>query len=298
MRPWLVLALGGAMLAASGSAPPVVRAQAAPSTTTAPAPPGVPAAASTDYRVGSGDVLDVTVFGNEDLSRSATVQTNGTISFPLLGDVAVQSLTIDEVNQKLTKLLSDQYLVNPQVEVKVKEYGSQFVSVLGEVNNPGRKPLRGGTRLIDVLVEAGGFGARASGEVIITRRDGFDGGKTSITARLGSGVMSPVDQIALEMPLKNGDLVNVLPKQYVTVEGEVARPGRYVVEGELTVTGAISTAGGLTRFASNTVTIRRKTAAGSATSIVKADLKAIRKGKKTDVLLQADDTVNVSRRLF
>ena len=49
------------------------------------------------------------------------------------------------------------YLVNPQVEVKVKEYQSQFVSVVGEVNSPGRKPLRGRTRLIDVLVEAGGF---------------------------------------------------------------------------------------------------------------------------------------------
>ena len=77
------------------------------------------------------------VFGNEDLSRSPTVQTSGAIALPLLGDVPVAGLTIAEVQRKLTTLLARDYLVNPQVEVKVKEYQSQFVTVLGEVNTPG-----------------------------------------------------------------------------------------------------------------------------------------------------------------
>ncbi len=64
-------------------------------------------------------------------------------------------LTVAEVQRKITNLLAKDYLVNPQVEVKVREYQSQYVSVVGEVNSPGRKPLRGRTRLIDVLIEAG-----------------------------------------------------------------------------------------------------------------------------------------------
>jgi polysaccharide export outer membrane protein len=64
--------------------------------------------------------------------------------------------------------------------VRVKEYQSQFVSVVGEVNSPGRKPLRGQTRLIDVLIEAGGFTPRASGDIVITRLQGsFEGGARS-----------------------------------------------------------------------------------------------------------------------
>ena len=94
-------------------------------------------------------------------------------------------LTVAEAQRKLTTLLARDFLVNPQVEVKVKEYQSQFVSVVGEINNPGRKPLRGRTRLIDVLVEAGGFKPTASGEVIITPSEGtFDGGDPHAQAAL------------------------------------------------------------------------------------------------------------------
>ncbi len=131
-----------------------------------------------EYEVGPGDVLELEVIGNDDLSRLPTVQTNGAILLPLLGEVQVAGLTVAEIQRKVTNLLEKDYLVNPQVVVKVTQYQSQYVSVVGEVNSPGRKPLRGRTRLIDVLVEAGGFTPRASGEVVITRSDGtFPGGR-------------------------------------------------------------------------------------------------------------------------
>jgi polysaccharide export outer membrane protein len=189
--------------------------------------------------------------------------------------------------------------VNPQVEVKVKEYQSQFVSVVGEVNTPGRKPLRGRTRLIDVLLDAGGFTPRASGEILITRFEGtFGDGNRTIRIRLGGGSMSPQDQVNLEVVLANGDILTVLPKYYVTVEGEVNRPNRYVIDGELTVTGAISTAGGLTRFGSSDVKVRRVDKQTGKTEVLEVDLKAIRKGKQKDLLLLPEDTVSVSRRFF
>jgi polysaccharide export outer membrane protein len=282
-------------------------ALAAPAAAQAPAPAATaPAAAeharsapSPEYRVGAGDVLDVTVFGNEDLTRTATIQTNGAVVLPLLGEVPVAGLTITEVKTKLTSLLAKDYLVNPQVEIKVKDYQSQFVIVVGEVNTPGRKPLRGRTRLIDLLVEAGGFTPRASGEITISRSDGsFEGGAKTLRMRLGSASLTPQDQVNLELPLRNGDIVTASPKYYVTVEGEVNRPGRYVLEGDLTVTGAISTAGGLTRYGSSDVKVRRTDPDTLKTSILEVDLKDVRKGKTRDLALTPNDVISVSRRLF
>jgi len=270
-----------------------------PAPTPSPAPASPAPTPAPEYRLGAGDVLEVTVFGNDDLSRTTTVQTSGAISLPLLGEVPVVGLTVAEAKQKLTSLLARDYLVNPQVDVKVKEYQSQFVTVLGEVNSPGRKGLRGRTRLIDVLVEAGGFTPRASGEVSITRGEGtFEGGGRLLRLRFGSASPSAIDQINMELLLRNGDIITALPKFYVTVEGEVTRPGRYVLDGDLTVTGAISTAGGLTRYGKNGIQVRRVDAQTGKTTIIEVDLKDVRKGKKPDLPLLPNDVVTVPRRIF
>jgi polysaccharide export outer membrane protein len=238
-------------------------------------------------------------FGNDDLSRITNVQTNGSISMPLLGDVKVAGLSVTEVKTKLTSLLARDYLVNPQVDVKVKEYQSQFVTLIGEVNSPGKKALRGRTRLVDALVEAGGFTPRASGEIVITRVEGtFAGGQKTLKMRLGSSTLTPQDQVNLEIALQSGDIITASPKYYVTVEGEVMRPNRYVLEGDLTVSGAISSAGGLTRFGSQRLRVRRIDAETGQTRIIDVDLKAVRKGKKPDLALQPNDVVSVSRRIL
>lgn len=267
----------------------------------APTPPAesAPSAPGGEYEVGPGDVLQVSVYGNEDLSRTPTVQPNGTIALPLLGDVAVVRLTLPEIQRKLTTLLARDFLVNPQVEVKVKEYQSQFVSVVGEVNNAGRKPLRGRTRLFDVLIEAGGFTPRASGEVTITRREGtFDGGSTTLKIRFSGASPNPKDLVNLEIPLRNGDLITASAKYYVTVEGEVTRPGRYPIEEEMTLSTAVVAAGGLTRFGKNEVKIRRVSPETGKTEILEADLKSIRNGKEPDLVLQPNDVITVARKLF
>jgi polysaccharide export outer membrane protein len=275
----------------------VALAQQAPAPQTSP--PAEPAAVGNDYKVGPGDILEVTVFGNDDLSRTPTIQTTGAISMPLLGEVQVAGMTLFEIQQKLTTLLGQDYLVNPQVEVKIKDYQSQFVSVVGEVNTPGRKPLRGRTRLIDLLVESGGFTSRGSGEVMVTRVDGtFDNGSRTLRIRLSGNSPTPQDQANLEVVLKNGDIITASPKYFVTVEGEVTRPGRYVIDGELTVTGAVSTAGGLTRFGSSSLKVRRLDPQTGKTQILEVDLKAVRNGKEPDLQLLPNDAVTVPRRLF
>jgi polysaccharide export outer membrane protein len=273
-------------------APAVPDSQATPPTA-APATVG-------DYEVGPGDVIEVAVYGNDDLSRIPTVGTNGSISLPLLGEVQVAGLTVAEVQRKITNLLEKDYLVKPQVEVKVRDYNSQYVSVVGEVNNPGRKPIRGRMRLIDMLIEAGSFKTTASGQVMITRTEGeFDGGQRSMTVRISSSSSpSAQDFVNLQLPLKNGDIITALPKAFVTVDGEVNRPGRYAIEADLTVTGAVSLAGGLTRFGSNGVKVRRTDPQNGKVTILEVGLKDVRNGKKPDVPLLPNDVISVSRRVF
>jgi polysaccharide export outer membrane protein len=256
--------------------------------------------AEREYQVGSGDVLEVEVIGNPDLSRLPTVQTNGAILLPLLGEVQVAGLTVGEIQRKVTNLLEKDYLVNPQVVVTISQYNSQYVTVVGEVNNPGRKPLRGRTRLIDILAQdAEGFTRNASGEVVIAREDGtFPGGERVLTIRLSRGTPSLQDQVNLELPLRNGDIITASAKYYVTVDGEVNKPGRYAVESDLTVTGAISLAGGRTRFGADDVRVRRKDPDTGEVTVLEIDLDHVREGKEPDLALLPNDVIDVPRRFF
>jgi polysaccharide export outer membrane protein len=293
----LAAAFAAAQAPPPASPAPAGPAQASPSPTAgqptpAPTPPS-------EYVVGFGDVLDVIVFDNPDLSRAAPVQTNGTITLPLLGDIAVADLTVPEIQRKIEALLARDYLVDPQVEVRVKEYNSQFVILVGEVNRPGRHALPGRMRLIDLLVEAGGFTPRASGELVITRaHDTFADGTRNLRLRLGSGPPTAEEQARLEMALENGDIITASPKYFVVVEGEVSRPGRYPLDEGLTASGAISAAGGLTRFGSDRIRVRRVDRQGGGVELIELNLKDVRNGKEPDLKLQANDVVSVSRKLF
>jgi len=285
-------------LAIAGAVPTPPAPTPAPLPVVSPADATLRPQSEPDYLVGPGDVIEVEVLGNDDLSRTTTVQTSGTITLPLLGDVTVAGLSPRAMAERLRDLLGRDYLVNPQVEVKVKDYLSQFVSAVGEVQTPGRKPIKGRTRLIDALVEAGGFNARASVEVVVTRINGtFADGAHSLTVRLG-GALTPETQRALDTLLVSGDIVSASPREYVTVEGEVQRPNRYPIDGQLSITGVLSLAGGLTRFASSDVKVRRVDPRTGQTEIREVSLKAIGKGKQPDLVLQPNDVVSVSRRIF
>ena len=265
----------------------------------APAPAETPIP-NDEYRVGAGDVLDIKVVGDDQFSReAAVVQTNGAVTIPVLGEVGVASLTVAEIKAKLSRML-DAYLRRPQVDVKVREYQSQYVTVMGEVNSPGRKSLRGQTRLIDVLTDAGSLRPSASGEIVISRVDGtFSGGENTMRVHVGRSSPTAQDLISLQVPLRHLDLVTALPKYYVIVEGEVARPGRYVLEQDLTLTGLVSMAGGLTRWAKSDLKILRKVEnSPQTTQVIEVSFKDVRKGKKQDVPLLPNDVISVGRRLF
>ena len=144
------------------------------------------------YRVGPGDVLEVVVDGRPDLSRLPTVQTTGSVWLPRAGEVEVRGLSTGEIAARLTPLLAGEDLASPRVAVRVREYQSQFVWVRGAVQRPGRKPLRSGTRLLDALLDAGGFQEGASGEVAVERAAGtFADGSRAARFRFGGKEPDP-----------------------------------------------------------------------------------------------------------
>jgi len=118
-----------------------------------------------DYRINPKDILEIEVYPDKELSREVTVSRTGTVSFPLLGEIQVQGLSISALERKLKVLLEKDYLVNPQVYVRVKRYHEVSVSILGEVNRPGTYELEsqeGETTLLEAIAKAGGFSALAN----------------------------------------------------------------------------------------------------------------------------------------
>ena len=130
---------------------------------------GIALSPAADYEIGPGDVLKVIVIGQTEMTGSFAVDTEGMVSFPILGKVKASENTTLEVERKLTILLADGILKRPQVTVTVAEYGSQKVFVTGEVQRPGRYPLKADRTLLALLGDVGGLGPNAGHEVIVVR---------------------------------------------------------------------------------------------------------------------------------
>ena len=113
--------------------------------------------ASKTYKVGPGDVLEVTVFKTPELSKNVQISEAGTINFPLIGELAVAGMTAREIEKELGQGLGAKYLQNPQISVFVKEYHSQRITIEGAVKKPGVYPIAGGLSLLQAVAQAGGI---------------------------------------------------------------------------------------------------------------------------------------------
>ena len=126
---------------------------------------------NTAYKIGALDVLEITVFKVPDLTRSVQVADNGSINFPLVGEVPAAGKTAQGVERELTARLGARYLQSPQVSVFVKEYNSQRVTVEGAVKKPGVYPIRGKSSLLQFIAQAEGLDKdTASSEVVVFRQ--------------------------------------------------------------------------------------------------------------------------------
>lgn len=130
--------------------------------------------APADYRLAPMDVVDVSVYGAPDLTRSAQVSASGYITLPLIKDVRASGKTTDQLQKDIAAKLQKDFMQSPQVFVSVKEYNSQRVTVDGAVKNPGVIPLKTQTTLAQVIAEAGGISEMGSpsGVYVLRQKDG------------------------------------------------------------------------------------------------------------------------------
>lgn len=205
-----------------------------------------------NYRVGVGDVLDITVWDhpelNPDVSQGRSVeqagqrvQADGTFFYPYVGQVPARGLTPEVIRDDLARRLAE-YIPDPQVEVRVAGYKSQSVSVTGEVKNPSRQPLTDvPLTLLDAIDAAGGLAEEADPRAVTIRRGGRSH-QVDMKAFLeqGVGTNNPV--------LQNGDVVSVgrLELQEAYLLGQIVKPQTIdLTRDNITLTQAITRVGGL-----------------------------------------------------
>ncbi len=261
-------------------------------------PAALPGTAPADgeYRVGVGDKIEISVFGHDDLSKVVEVRADGTVNYPLVGDLRVEGKSVAQIDQEITRILGNDYLVDPQVNVDVREYQSQWVTIIGEVKSPGRYVLKRNMQIIDLLAEAGGATKEAGARVLITRHEGAEGGSRQLVVDLGQ-LLSRNDSGA-NVSLKAGDIVAIGEKDVFYIRGEVTKPGSYFLDSGMTVLKAITVAGGFTQFANRREVELLRSKNNDMRDRVIVNLKAIEDGKKQDVAIDPNDIIIVPRRVF
>ena len=160
-----------------------------------------------DYIIGPGDVLQITVWKNDTLSRTAPVRPDGKISMPLLHDVQAAGLTAMQLRDKLATALGE-FMPNPEVAVAVSDVRSMRVSILGEVTKPGVLELRGETTILEAIAMAGGFKDFASpSKITVIRVD--EQGKTKRIRFNYNRAVSASSSDEENLVLRSGDVVVV-----------------------------------------------------------------------------------------
>ena len=267
---------------------------------TQPATPAPsPSQVISSYLVGPADVLGIKVFGEDALSNKYTVDTDGSITFPLLGRVEVSRKTTRQIEEALTKLLAGDFLRRPQVSVEVAQYRSRSIFVIGEVRSPARYTIEGPMTLLEVIAEAGSTTPAASDTIIVQRYK--EGMAAAVTAPAMPGDDRSVEvvrvsledlragRLAANILLQENDTIIVPPAPLVYVSGYVKQPGSFSIRPGMTVRQAITEAGGVSeRGSTRGIKIVRKDKNGKEVEI----------DAEMSTVVQPNDTIKVRARLI
>ncbi len=221
---------------------------------------GASAVDNLDYTLAAGDIVRIQVFQNPDLTTETRVSESGSISFPLVSSVEVGGLSVAAAEQKIAAALKDgRFIREPQVTMILLQIRGNQVSVLGQVNRPGRFPLETLSRVSDMLAAAGGVTPAGDDYAIVTG------------IREGKPFRKVIDIPALylaegsddDISLKGGDTVYVHRAPMFYIYGEAQRPGAYRIERGMTVRQALAQGGGPTARGSEWwLRLHRKNAEG------------------------------------
>jgi polysaccharide export outer membrane protein len=242
-----------------------------------------------EYRLGPGDALAVNVFEVEELSGPASVDADGRIRLPLIGEIAAAGRTARELEDLIEARYRDGLLHDPQVKVSVEDFRSQPVSIVGEVAEPGVYQLQGRRRLIEVLAMAGGLTERVGETVSISRAAGGPDRTVSVKSLL---TLQPNEE---DNPwIAPHDVLRVSRAGMVYVIGSVRQPGGFPLKDQerMTVLRAVSLASGAETTAAKQRAriIRRKEGVELDIPVRLGDMLS---GKVEDAALEPDDIVYV-----
>ncbi len=240
-----------------------------------------------EYRLGAGDVIRVSVFQNPDLTLESRLTEAGVVSYPLLGTLRLGGLSVTAAEKLIADgLRNGNFVKSPQVTVVVLQVRGNQVSVLGQVNRPGRYPLElADTRLTDVLAMAGGTAPGGADMVVIS------GTRNGQPFRVEVDLPTVFAQGGREkdIVLLNGDAVWVDRQPVVYIYGEVQRPGPMRLERDLTLMQALATGGGLTpRGTEKGIRVHRRGSNGAVQAVE----------TRMDDKLREGDVVFVRESLF
>lgn len=240
-------------------------------------------------KISAGDILELTVYGVQDLAQRVRVSNAGDVYLPLLDYVHLDGLTIDQAQNLIAEKYKDGgFLVNPHVSITIAESVSG-VTIRGQVAKPGVYPILGSAGLLDIIASAGGTTADASDVVTITHRDHPDRPDTVTLSD------DPTKNQAANIPVYQGDTVLVPKAGIIYVVGQVQSPAGLALTkyNSISATKALAMVHGPASNASlNHTFIIRKTPDGQQQNIP-IPLGKILKAQSPDVMLQAEDIVYV-----
>ena len=260
------------------------------------------------YLLGPGDVLDVRVFGQPELSSSVQVDSDGNLSsLPFLEKPIVAKCRTDKDVQKDIAIAYSKFINNPQVSVRISERNSrQPATVFGAVRQPTRVEMKRKVRLNELMAVAGGFTERASGTIQILHTEPLmcpEPGEENLAAPI-DGTRIPLNIIKIgelragkveaNPVIRPGDYVLVTEAEPVYITGSVMSPGGIFLREELMLSRALAMVGGARKEAKlSEVKIYRQIAGSANQEVITVDVAAIKKNQKPDVLLQAYDVIEV-----
>jgi polysaccharide export outer membrane protein len=241
-------------------------------------------------KIASGDLLHITVFDVPEMTQEVRVGPNGKAQLALIGDMTLAGMTGQEAAEAIaSELRNRKLLLRPQVNVLVKEYASQGVSVVGEVQHPGVYQVLGSRTLLDLVSMAGGLTNVADTRVTVKRRGGAE---ERIMVRLRTD--DAETSLSNNVQVYPGDLIVVPRAGIVYVLGDVNRPGGFVMQdsGKITLLQALAQAGGASKTASlNKAVLMRRNDKGYEST--KLHVGRIERGQDPDLELHANDILFV-----
>ncbi|MDE2059200.1 MAG: polysaccharide biosynthesis/export family protein [candidate division NC10 bacterium] len=260
-----------------------------------------------DYKLGTGDLLEISVFDIPELSKiKARIGAEGLMTLPLAGTVAAGGKSAMELEEVIKTALGSRYVRDPQVSVFVLEHHSHRISVFGAVKKPGVFEVSGPRSVVDMLAMAEGLTEQSDQVVYLIRKAAKSPGlpdppgSQPQTGSNGKSTQEAVLEINLEemlvggkeelnAPLQSGDVVHVPKAGSFFVGGAVQKPGSYLLKGrEVTVDQAIIEAGGVTRIADfEGVKIFREIK-GQKKQIIEVSLNEIEQGQKGPLVMKND----------